>query len=502
MNRGTKNYANRFVVILCIATLVNLAFYRLPGSVLGIPIKKVDLLSDIRIPAPNNEEQLIQDEEDVIEHDSEKSLVSQNLPASTTSQNLPASTTSQNLPATTVEDSLVDTVNPQPSPKIIDNEKYNADLITTDIEDFTVGHTGLHRFFMALDNIENLGRPVRIAFVGDSFIEGDIMVADFRAKMQERFGGRGVGFVPITSPTAQFRPTIKQSADGWNTYSIIKDKNRKFVISGVQFEPTSNNASFRYQTVDMYPGLEEVSSLKFIYSKNEHADLLLKNDDDTLLCKLPPSDKVAQFEFTGHFTKGLLQFKNAKGLIALGVALEDNQGVVVDNFSLRGNSGLIMSALDSKNCQDLQQIRTYDLIVLQYGLNVASDSVLEYGWYRNKMISVIEHMQNCFPNADMLILGVSDRSHKQGGTYSTMPAVVSLLSAQRQTAKSAEVAFWSIFAAMGGRNSMVKYVDSNWASKDYTHLSFRGGREVANALYDALLTKKDLYDSDDNRFDE
>jgi len=83
-----------------------------------------------------------------------------------------------------------------------------------------------------------------------------------------------------------------------------------------------------------------------------------------------------------------------------------------------------------------------------------------------------------------------------------MPAVVSLLSAQRQTAKSAEVAFWSIFAAMGGRNSMVKYVDSNWASKDYTHLSFRGGREVANALYDALLTKKDLYDSDDNRFDE
>jgi hypothetical protein len=49
---------------------------------------------------------------------------------------------------------------------------------------------------------------------------------------------------------------------------------------------------------------------------------------------------------------------------------------------------------------------------------------------------------------------------------------------------------------------MVKYVDSNWASKDYTHLSFRGGREVANALYDALLTKKDLYDSDDNRFDE
>ena len=485
MNRGTKNYANRFVVILCIATVVNLAFYGLPDSVLGVPVKKVDLLSDIRIPPQSNDDQLVPEEEEVIEVDSEESLISQNTPS-----------------ATIIEESPVDTVKPEPSPKTIDNEKYNADLITTDIEDFTVGHTGLYRFFTALDNIENLGRPVRIAFVGDSFIEGDILVADFRAKMQERFGGRGVGFVPITSPTAQHRPTIKQSADGWNTYSIIKDKNRKFVISGVQFEPASNSASFRYQTVvDQYPGREEVSSLKFIYSKNEHTDLLLKNDDDTLLCRLPPSDHVTQFEFAGHFTKGLLQFKNAKGLIALGVALEDNQGVVVDNFSLRGNSGLIMSALDSKSCRDLQQIRTYDLIVLQYGLNVASDSVLDYGWYRNKMISVIEHMQNCFPNADILVLGVSDRSHKHGGTYSTMPAVISLLSAQRQTAKSAEVAFWSVFAAMGGKNSMVKYVDSNWASKDYTHLGFRGGREVAYALYDALLTKKDLYDSDENRFD-
>jgi len=110
------------------------------------------------------------------------------------------------------------------------------------------------------------------------------------------------------------------------------------------------------------------------------------------------------------------------------------------------------------------------------------------------MIVVIEHIQNCFPGADVLVLGVSDRS--RNGT-STMPAVVSLLRAQRQTAKSAEVTFWSIFAAMGGANSMIKYVNSNWASKDYTHLSFRGGREIANALYDALLIEKGLYDNNE-----
>jgi hypothetical protein len=78
-----------------------------------------------------------------------------------------------------------------------------------------------------------------------------------------------------------------------------------------------------------------------------------------------------------------------------------------------------------------------------------------------------------------------------------MPAVLSLLRAQRQTAIRAEVTFWSTFAAMGGQNSMVKYVDSNWASKDYTHLSFRGGREVANALFEAIINEKNMYDGDE-----
>jgi hypothetical protein len=50
---------------------------------------------------------------------------------------------------------------------------------------------------------------------------------------------------------------------------------------------------------------------------------------------------------------------------------------------------------------------------------------------------------------------------------------------------------------MGGQNSMVQYVKTNKASKDYTHLSFRGGREIADALYDAILQEKRMYDRDE-----
>ena len=47
---------------------------------------------------------------------------------------------------------------------------------------------------------------------------------------------------------------------------------------------------------------------------------------------------------------------------------------------------------------------------------------------------------------------------------------------------------------MGGENSMIRYVENNWASKDYTHLGFRGGKEIAQALLKALLTEKAFYD--------
>ena len=64
-----------------------------------------------------------------------------------------------------------------------------ADSLGAHIEDYSLGHIGLQRFFAALKNRRELNRPVRVAFLGDSFIEGDIMVADFRSGMQKEFGG-------------------------------------------------------------------------------------------------------------------------------------------------------------------------------------------------------------------------------------------------------------------------------------------------------------------------
>ena len=73
-------------------------------------------------------------------------------------------------------------------------------------------------------------------------------------------------------------------------------------------------------------------------------------------------------------------------------------------------------------------------------------------------------------------------------TYPYLPMVVDSL---RSVAQESGVAFWDMFRAMGGRGSMVRWVeaDPQLAGEDYIHFTPRGARRVSEMLWGAL----DLY---------
>jgi hypothetical protein len=471
-----KDNFNRLLILLILVFFICIGLYGLPDSLLGYKIKKVDLLSDIRIketPVSLDSLRAQLEGTEVTEIDSTA------LCDSTEQADL------KDLKAIELRDSLY---------KVM-TASHEADAAGVRIEDYSVGHMGLNRFFAALNRSKS--RPVRIAVTGDSFIEGDIMVADLRNGMQEKFGGRGAGFVPVTSPTAQFRPTISQRATGWTTHSILNDKKQAYTLSGMTFEVKADKAEISFKATGYYERLKSVSSLKLLYEKTEGTNMQLVHNasPDTIYHSLSSASTIDQYIVQADSIKeGCLTFMDAKGFRALGLALEDNEGVVVDNFSLRGNSGLLMEHLNPVDCESFDKIRHYDLIILQYGLNVVNEDMLQYGWYRTRMIQVVNHLRSCFPETDFLLLGVSDCCNQYNGEFQTMPAVLALLHAQRQVARQAGIPFWNTFGAMGGENSMVKFVDKGWASKDYTHMSFRGGREIARSLINALLLEKEFYD--------
>lgn len=467
----------RLLLLLLITLFICLAAYFLPNQLFGYKIKKIDLLADLRVEPkiPSMDSLRIELEQpDTLQIDS-----------------------------LALRDSLQKTIGIDSVSLALRDSLYKvmyaevgSDSLGTRIEDYSVGHIGLRRFFTALRISQQENRPVRIAFLGDSFIEGDIVVADFRSAMQKKFGGAGVGFVPITSVAAQFRPTVKQKVEGWDTWSMLVDEERAYTLSGVNFTPSTEHPMVSVQTTERYPESDTVSSLKFFYEKNIQTEmsLICNGWTDTIRKVLDHTSSITQYECEGTFSEATFAFADTAGFQALGVALEDNSGVIVDNYSLRGNSGMTLTRLDSTRCRELNAIRPYDLVILQYGLNIITDTVLQYGWYGKRMEEAVRHIQVCFPNADVLMLGVSDRSRLVNGSFETMPAVLALLHVQRRTARRTGITFWNVFGAMGGENSMVRYVENNWASKDYTHLSFRGGKEIATALFNALLKEKEFYD--------
>jgi hypothetical protein len=365
-------------------------------------------------------------------------------------------------------------------------------------DDYSENKNGLDKFFKALDSKSKT--PVRVAFFGDSYIEGDIFCADLRNNLQGKYGGRGVGLAPLSSQISSFRKTVKHSFGGWSSQSIIDTKEHaKMGISGYCFHP-GKDAWVKYSGVKM-PHLEYFKQACLLYRLPEGKASVayrINESKESVTVELPPSSKTALYKITAD-SIGTIQFDFPSGnhsLSVFGISLQDKSGVIVDNFSLRGSPGTTLKLLSGDMLQQTDSLLSYDLIILQYGLNVMSANRKNYSSYQKGMQETVEHLKKCFPRSSILLLSVGDRSmHKDGG-YVTMPGVSAMVSCQQAVCVETGIVFWNLFEAMGGSGSMVEMVKTTppRANKDYTHLNFEGGKYLGEILFKSIMFEKKRYD--------
>ncbi len=122
---------------------------------------------------------------------------------------------------------------------------------------------------------------------------------------------------------------------------------------------------------------------------------------------------------------------------------------------------------------------------------------LNYTWYAERMIRVVNKIKRVFPKASIVLLSVSDRSTNTSGTFKTMRAIPAMRNAQRYIAQQTGVAFGDLYEATGGENSMVSFAEGKpvMAAMDYTHLNFKGGRKISQRLVNSLLYELEKYES-------
>ncbi len=358
----------------------------------------------------------------------------------------------------------------------------------------------MDRFYEALRGVRK--RPVRIAYFGDSFIEGDILTAAIRDLLQSRFGGRGVGFVDIQSQTAGFRTTVLSGSKGWTEHSAVNSKG---------FNPQLQGISCRYYIP--YPGAEidlrgqhrvydghldtvQVATVFFSPSLGLSMDCSVNGGDFHTLYKTP-TDSVADVPqsctVTGRI--GRVNIKVSGSGRFYGVALENKTGIVLDNFSMRGSIGWHLGQIPVDVLKQFARLRNYDLIIMHFGLNMATPTTHSYSGFCERFKKGIDHFREAYPNASLLIMSISNRDVRSAnGTFQTMKGVEALVEAQREMAREEGVAFWNLQQGMGGSGSMVRLQKEGKASRDYTHINFKGGEDIGKTFYDVLMNGKMNYD--------
>lgn len=398
----------------------------------------------------------------------------------------------------TIPKEIVDTIplTPPVKPTFIDTCKTGM----TCIEDYSDStQRGMKAFYEALAHVQS--RPVRIAYFGDSFIEADILTGDLRDMLQKRYGGCGVGFVDITSITHGFRNTINHQYSGWNSYgtnNTQKYDQKRIGLSGHYFIP--NNGAY----VEARPPKINRTHLDSCEVATIYFELNGKLSLETRVNEIDNQSHI--LSGNGHLqsltTSGIIKtirwtINQADTATFYGFALDGQKGIALDNFGVRSSSGLNLKSIPMSRLKQFNTKRPYDLIILQFGLNVATEQGRNYDYYERGMLTVIEHLKEAFPQAGILLVGVGDREFKdEDGNLHTMPGVKNLIQYQQNIAAKAGIAFWNLFEAMGGEGSIKRMVEARpaQANLDYTHINFHGGKALAIKLYETLIYGKEQYD--------
>jgi lysophospholipase L1-like esterase len=384
-----------------------------------------------------------------------------------------------------------------------------------------------------------LPRQLRIAYFSDSIIEGDLITAPLRSALQQRYGGHGVGMMPITSIVAGFRQTVRHSfSKNWESISFMAPNQPAISlgITGYTFIPRPyyldqkpvemlsadslffadslqamspdpededlDDDSFRhyvdedpwveYRAVDIAGGADSFRRIRLFYSHASDSSLVRVSHDSKpqqeLSLRSGKDLKILDISPQSPSKRLRLEFDRDDPIRLYGVSFDDHEGIYVDNFPIRGYSGMCFQRIHKHFLTAFDQALDYDLIVLQYGGNITDPDNEDYSYYKTAMIRTLEHIQTAMPDVPILIASMHDRAVKAGTGFRTSPDIPLLVQTQSEIAQETDCAFWNVYEAMGGQNSMLGFVNQNppLAGTDYTHFTRRGAERIATLFLDFL----------------
>ncbi len=359
-------------------------------------------------------------------------------------------------------------------------------------------------FYNALGAIDTVGYPIHILHFGDSQIEGDRITEAMRSAFQQKFGGCGTGLLPIVDPIhTRFSHKIS-STQSWKKITPADKKSKKLPLgiycsyfqrenlqegTQITIKKTSNASSNVAQaqtfTIVKYPTEDSVQ---------EGIEVLQK---ELVLNKIVEGPVVDIYDLQKPISTDIVvKIKDNTHEVLQAFSFDCKQGISVDNISLRGSSITEFTKMHSSFFKNTCKNLHVKLVILQFGVNVVPYEVDDYSHYENLCLQQLLSLKKLLGNdVAILMIGVSDMSKSQNGEFITYPKLKLIRDAQKKAALRAHCAFWDLYNNMGGKNSMVAWVNAErpLAGPDHTHFTPTGAKLVGNMIYKAIIQNYENY---------
>lgn len=362
-------------------------------------------------------------------------------------------------------------------------------------------HHSLDSFFDALQRAEagELRGKIHILHYGDSPTTADLITADVRARMQDRFGNAGHGFSLVAPPWAWYQHRgIRLRASGWRMVSPAMGMkgDGKYGLGGVSFE----GAPGAYSQITLQDRTHTRLKVYFLNQPDGGTFEILA--DGTVIAETSTaSESIGSAARTFPIPTGTQEvlLRVASGNARLfGMEFARNApGVVYSSLGLNGANTTTLSRYMEAGHWG-QQLRAAEpqLVIINYGTNESVYGSFVTKYLETELRRLISLVRESVPNSAILIMSPMDRgSRNDSGEIVTPETIPDIVRIQEKVAGDMKVAFFNTFQAMGGAGTMAKWYKRNprLVGGDYIHPMPAGAKLVGDLLYEGLEEQYQRY---------
>ena len=351
----------------------------------------------------------------------------------------------------------------------------------------------MRRFYQALDSTKT--RSVRVVHYGDSQLEEDRMTMTLRRALQAKYGGKGVGLLPLHQ-TIPMR-TVSQSCLINGRRQDKKQGPKRYLVYGPKdmhrsdgrYGPMGQSALLDNSKVAGSEQLEVKVQMTGDSTATERffSRIRLVADPGITLRVDGQDIKNGQLATVKDSTRSARMLFLGQGQV-YGFSLESPTGIIVDNIPMRGCSGFVFTSMDKQQCANFYASSGTRLIIMQFGGNaIGQNSQATIKYNVEQLRKQVKRIKECAPDAAVLFIGPSDMLVRKQGKMQTNEGVPYMDKLLLRMAQEEHIGYWSLYEAMGGRNSMLRWQEQNLAGKDGIHFSQKGADKAGELLSKWLM---------------